>query len=163
MNRFIRNLLAGGVACVGLTAMLASVPAATVNDPVANADKAVVAALTKGDKAAAEKWLDPDFTWIDSEGIMWAKEDAFRAGLKPLVAPGEEVKITEHKYGKSVVWIQWNEGNKYSARFWVKRPAGWKLLHTTEIAAMQAGLSRPSSRPTIFPATIPARPCRTNR
>jgi hypothetical protein len=48
----------------------------------------------------------------------------------------EDVKIVEHKYGKSVVWIQWNQGNKYSARFWVKRPAGWKLLHTTEIAAV---------------------------
>jgi hypothetical protein len=56
--------------------------------------------------------------------------------LKPLVAWTDDVKITEHKYGKSVVWIQWNQGNKYSARFWVKRPAGWKLLHTTEIAAM---------------------------
>ena len=38
-----------------------------------------MAALAKGDKAAANKWLDPDFSWIDSEGIMWAKEDAFRA------------------------------------------------------------------------------------
>ena len=61
-------------------------------------------------------------------------------GLKPLVAAGDDVKITEHKYGKSVVWIQWNQDNKYSARFWVKRPAGWKLLHTTEIASdAQAG------------------------
>jgi hypothetical protein len=95
-----------------------------------------VAALAKGDKAAAEKWLDPDFSWIDAEGIMWAREDSFRGGLKPLVAAGDDVKIIEHKYGKSVVWIQWNKDNKYSARFWVKRPAGWKLLHTTEIAAM---------------------------
>jgi hypothetical protein len=136
-NYLIRSFIAAGVACLGLAAMTARVPAASVDDPIAAADKAVVAALSKGDKAAAEKWLDPDFTWIDSEGIMWAKEDAFRAGLKPLVAAGEEVKITEHKYGKSVIWIQWNEGNKYSARFWVKRPAGWKLLHTTEIAAIK--------------------------
>src|SRR3982074_2137326 len=93
-------------------------------------------ALAKGDKVAANKWLDPDFTWIDSEGIMWAKTDAFRAGLKPLVVVGTDTKIIEHKYGKSVVWIPWNQGNKYSARFWVKRPTGWKLLHTTEIATM---------------------------
>jgi hypothetical protein len=137
LNYLIGSFIAAGIACVGLAAMTARVSAANVDDPIATADKAVVAALSKGDKAAAEKWLDPDFTWIDSEGIMWAKEDAFRAGLKPLVAAGEEVKITEHKYGKSVVWIQWNEGNKYSARFWVKRPAGWKLLHTTEISAIK--------------------------
>ena len=66
---------------------------------------------------------------------MWAREDAFRGGVKPLIAAGDDVKITEHKYGKSVVWIQWNKDNKYSARFWVKRRR-LELLHTTEIASM---------------------------
>jgi len=136
MNYWVRNLIALAIAFVGLTAAVTSMPAAVGDDPVATADKAVVAALAKGDKVAAEKWLDPDFSWIDSEGIMWAKEDAFRAELKPLVVSGDDIKVTEHKYGKSVVWIQWNEGNKYSAKFWVKRSAGWKLLHMTEIAAM---------------------------
>lgn len=136
MNSLVRNLVALGIAFVGLTAAVASMPAAVGDDPVITADKAVEAALAKGDKAAANKWLDPDFTWIDSEGIMWAKEDAFRDNLKPLITEGDGVKTLEHKYGKSVVWIQWNEGNKYSARFWVKRPGGWKLLHTTEIASM---------------------------
>lgn len=136
MNSLVRNLVALGIAFVGLTVAVASMPAAVSDDPVITADKAVEAALSKGDKAAANKWLDPDFTWIDSEGIMWAKEDAFRDNLKPLITEGDGVKTLEHKYGKSVVWIQWNEGNKYSARFWVKRPGGWKLLHTTEIASM---------------------------
>jgi hypothetical protein len=136
MNRLVRNLFAAGIASVGLATTWACAPAFAADDAVVTADKAVAAALSKGDKVAAEKWLDPDFSWIDSEGIMWAKEDAFRAGLKPLVAAGDDVKIIEHKYGQSVVWIQWNKDNKYSARFWVKRAAGWKLLHTTEIAAM---------------------------
>ena len=136
MNRKVRNALAVGIAWAGLMATLASRPAAAADDAVVAADKAVVAALAKGDKVAASKWLDPDFTWIDSEGIMWAKSDAFRSGLKPLVPAGADTKILEHKYGKSVVWIQSNQGNKYSARFWVKRASGWKLLHTTEIAAM---------------------------
>ena len=136
MNRNVRNVLIVGTAWAGSIVMLASGAAAAADDAVVTADKAVVAALAKGDKVAANKWLDPDFTWIDSEGIMWAKADAFRAGLKPLVAVGTDTKIIEHKYGKSVVWIQWNQGNKYSARFWVKRAAGWKLLHTTEIATM---------------------------
>ncbi|HEX3371510.1 MAG TPA: hypothetical protein VHS08_03270 [Candidatus Acidoferrales bacterium] len=136
MNHLVRKFIVSGLACAGLVAGLHCAPAIAADDAVVTADKAVVAALAKGDKAAANKWLDPDFSWIDSEGIMWAKEDAFRGGLKPLVLPGDGVKIIEHKYGKSVVWIQWNQDNKYSARFWVKRPAGWKLLHTTEIAAM---------------------------
>ncbi len=136
MNRPFRKLFFMGIACVGLMAAFAGVPARAADDAVVTADKAAVAALAKGDKVAANEWLDPDFSWIDSEGIMWAKDDAFRGGVKPLVAWTDDVKITEHKYGKSVVWIQWNRDNKYSARFWVKRATGWKLLHTTEIAAM---------------------------
>jgi hypothetical protein len=136
MNRAVRNVLAMGMACGGLMVTLAIRPAAATDDAVVTADKAVAAALAKGDKVTANRWLDPDFSWIDSEGIMWAKTDALRAELKPLVPAGDDTKVIEHKYGKSVVWIQWNQGNKYSARFWVKRPSGWKLLHTTEIAAV---------------------------
>ena len=136
MNIWLRGAIVATVCSAGLLATLASRPAAAAEDAVVVADKAVMAALAKGDKVAANKYLDPDFSWIDSEGIMWAKEDAFRAGMKPLLMDAAENKITEHKYGKSVVWIQWNQGSNYSARFWVKRPSGWKLLHTTEIASV---------------------------
>jgi hypothetical protein len=136
MNGIVRNALVMGMAGAALTVTLSGAPAAAADDAAMAADKGVNAALAKGDKVAANKWLDADFSWIDSEGIMWAKTDAFRGGLKPLVAAGEDTKIIEHKYGKSVVWIQWNQGNKYSARFWVKHPSGWKLLHMTEIAAI---------------------------
>ena len=133
MNR--QDFLTIGIVCLGFTGTL-SVAAGAANDPVTAADKAVFAALSKGDKAAASKWLDQDFNWIDSEGILFYKEDAFRAGLKPLIAMSDGVKVVEHKYGAKVVWIQWSEGNKYSAHFWVKRSSGWKLLHATEIAAV---------------------------
>jgi hypothetical protein len=135
MNRLSNNSLSISIACIAFTSLVTAA-AATADDAIGRADQAVVAALTKGDKAVANKWLDQDFSWVDSEGIMWSKDDAFRAGLKPLVTAGADIKVTEHRYGKSVVWIQWNQGNKYSARFWVKRPSGWKLLHTTEIAAV---------------------------
>ena len=137
MKRFMTKALVFGLACAGVAGFLAAKRAAAVaaDDPAA-ADKAVFAALSKGDLAAANKYLDPDFSWIDAEGIMWAKEDAFRAKLKPLIAAAGDAKIIEHKYGKSVDWIQWNQGNNYSAHFWVKRAGGWKLLHATEIAAV---------------------------
>jgi hypothetical protein len=135
MNHIGNNCFNIGIACLGLAGAL-NLAAAAADDPIVKADRAVVAALAKGDKAAANKWLDPDFNWIDAQGIMWFKDDAFRAGLKPLVTTGDDIKVIEHKYGTRVVWIQWNQGNKYSARFWVKRPSGWKLLHTTEIAAV---------------------------
>ena len=78
MNRVVRKALVVGIVWAGLMATLASRPAAAADDAVVMADKAVVAALAKGDRVTANKWLDPDFTWIDSEGIMWAKSDAFR-------------------------------------------------------------------------------------
>lgn len=123
------GLLFGGA----LLALGTSKPAAAADDPVVQADRALVHALEKGDKAAAEKLLDEDFSWVDSQGIMWAKDEAFQAGIKPLIPDASVAKITEHKYGK-VVWIQENVGNNYVAHFWVQRPAGWRLLHTNEIA-----------------------------
>ena len=95
MNRMVRNALVMGMAWAGLTVTLACPPAAAADDAVITADKAADAALAKGDKLAANKWLDPDFSWIDSEGIMWAKPDALRAGLKPLVPAGDDTKIID--------------------------------------------------------------------
>jgi hypothetical protein len=135
MGNSIRKF-AFAVACIAILATLTTKPTAAEDDAVVQADHVLVQALEKGDKAAAEKLLDADFTWIDSDGVMWAKDDAFRAGLKPLVGSGSDVKIIEHKYGK-VVWIQESVGNNYVAHFWVERPKGWRLLHTTEIAVRE--------------------------
>src|ERR1700730_5651882 len=131
MKRWIVNVV--GMVSLGVAAAMSAGPARAADDAIVQADHSLVQALEKGDKAAANKLLDPDFTWIDSQGILWYKDDAFRAGLKPLIPNGSDVKITEHKYGK-VVWIQENQGKNYVAHFWVERPEGWRLLHTTEIA-----------------------------
>lgn len=161
MKRFNRNVVIVGVACVGMLAALTSRWAAataddTPNDAIVQADRALVQALEKGDQSAANKLLDPDFTWIDTDGVMWAKEDALRAGLKPLVPSGSDVKIIEHKYGK-IVWIQENQGNKYAAHIWVQLPAGWRLLHTSEIA-IRPRSENPDSRP--FFAVPCVNPCK---
>lgn len=133
MKRWIANISFVGLLCGGAAITLfAGKPAAAADDAVVQADRALVAALQKGDRAAAEKLLDKDFSWIDSKGIMWAPDDAFDAKLKPLIGDASAATITEHKYGK-VVWIQENVDNKYVAHFWVQRPAGWRLLHTNEI------------------------------
>ena len=132
MIRLIANGLVVLFVSSGTAAMLIDRPALAADDAVVQADRALVQALEKDDQAAANRLLDPDFTWIDTDGILWFKEDAFQAGLKPLVTSGDDVRVVEHKYGK-VVWIQENQGNKYAAHFWVERPSGWRLLHTNEI------------------------------
>jgi len=146
MKRLIANALFVGLICgSGIVGLLTPKPAAAADDAVVLADRAAVQALEQGDRATAEKLLDADFTWITPDGIMWAKEDVFRAGLKPLIPDASNAKITEHKYGK-VVWIQENVGDKYVAHFWVQRPSGWRLLHTNEIAVGAFGKS-PEIRP----------------
>jgi len=130
--------------------------AATNDDAALQADRALNAAFEKGDKAAVNKLLDADFSWIDTDGIMWSREDAMEAGLKPLVPTGSAFKVTEHKYGK-VIWIQNSVDNKYEAHFWVQRSNGWRLLHTNEIAT-RPGESEENVRPKF---TIPCiNPCK---
>ncbi|HVB55893.1 MAG TPA: hypothetical protein VNE63_05595 [Candidatus Acidoferrales bacterium] len=137
MRRYLAIALGLCTVAAGLVAAQASKSAATADDAVVQADRALAAAYAKGDNATVNKLLDADFTWIDTDGIMWERPDVLRAGLKPLVPMTSETKITEHKYGK-VVWIQDNVGNKYAAHFWVLRPAGWSLLHVNEIATRPA-------------------------
>jgi hypothetical protein len=135
-----RNLVLAFVMCAvsaGFVLAQTSKPATSADDAVTKADRAVVAAFQRGDNAALKELLDADFTWIDTDGIMWERPDVFRAGLKPLVPMASDTKVTEFKYGK-VIWIQENQGNKFAAHFWVQRPEGWRLLHTNEIAVQPA-------------------------
>jgi hypothetical protein len=135
-----RNLVLALVMCAvsaGFVVAQTSKPATSPDDAVVKSDRAVVAAFEKGDKAALKDLLDADFSWIDTDGIMWERPDVLRAGLKPLVPMTTDTKITEFKYGK-VIWIQENQGNKFAAHFWVQRPEGWRLLHTNEIAVQPA-------------------------
>jgi hypothetical protein len=104
--------------------------------------------------AAVKKYLDADFTWIDTDGVFYSKDDALALGVKLLVPSGGDVKIVEHKYGK-VVWIQENIGNKYAAHFWVERPTGWKLLHNTEIATRPASENPDGRSPYAIPCVNP--------
>ena len=141
MKRYISIVMVLCAVSAGLLAAQTKQTDANTNDPVVQADQALVAAFYKGDKATVNKYLDADFSWIDTDGIMWAREDALRAGLKPLVPVASDVKITEHKYGK-VVWIQDNQGNKFAAHFWVQRPEGWRLLHTERDRYATSGAGR---------------------
>jgi hypothetical protein len=98
-----------------------------------------MAAFEKGDKAVINKYLDADFTWIDHDGVMLFRGDALALGMKPLVGVGGNVEIVMHSYGDQMVWLQAHNDKNFAARFWVKRPEGWRLLHTSEIAVLPRG------------------------
>ncbi len=137
-----------------LAIAIACAEAAFGQDPVAAIDKAFVQAYSKGDMSTVNQYLDADFTWIDTDGVLYFKDDALALKLKPLVPAANDVKIVEHKYGK-VVWIQENQGNKYAAHFWVERPGGWKLLHNSEIATRPASENPDGRSPYAIPCVNP--------
>ena len=154
MKRFMSIALTLCTLSAGLLFAQTSKPAE--EDAIVKADRALAAAYAKGDTATIKKMLDEEFTWIDTDGIMYERADTFRANLKPLVPMTDDTKITEHKYGK-VVWIQDNVGHKFAAHFWVQRPEGWRLLHVNEIEARPA-VPGENSRATF---TIPCiNPCK---
>lgn len=134
MKRFGTSALVTVLVSLAIFATFTRRPVAAAESPAKTADLALTAAFDRGDKATIEKYLDADFTWIDGDGVMTMRSDALALGMKPLVGEGSGVEVIEHPYGDQVVWLQAHAGDKFAARFWVKRPAGWRLLHTTEIA-----------------------------
>jgi len=135
----MKRLVALALALSGSALLAAQAGKPAAGDGAVQADRALSAAFEKGNSAAVEKLLDAEFTWVDTDGIMWERPDVLRANLKPLVPITSEVKTIEHTYGKGkVVWIQNSVGNKYAAHIWVQRPAGWRLLHANEIATRPA-------------------------
>ena len=108
MKRFLAIALVIGTAYVSV----ARGQTAAAQSDVAKADQALTQALQNGDRAAAEKMLDVDFSWVDPDGVYYAtRDEAFRAGVKPLVGTGSDVKVLEHKYNK-VVYVERSQGEK---------------------------------------------------
>src|SRR5580765_946311 len=139
MKRFLALTIVLYAVFAGLPITRTMQPVAAAETSAVQADHALGAAFEKGDSAAVNKLLDAEFTWIDTDGIMFERPDVLRAGLKPLIPNAADVKTIEHKYaGGKVVWVQNNQGNKWAAHIWVQRPAGWRLLHANEIATRPA-------------------------
>ena len=86
------------------------------DDAVITADKTLVAAFEKGDKAALNKYLDPDFSWIDTDGVMTSGADALALGMKPKLGEGNDVQVREFKIGDSIIWLHLNSGPLYVGR-----------------------------------------------
>ena len=132
MKRYLAVMF---VLCLGSAGLvLAQTKPSPAEDAVVKADRALGMAYAKGDTSAVEKMLDPDFSWIDTDGIMTERTDVLRVGLKPLVPMTAETKVWAHMYGNNkVAWVTDNGGKKYAAHIWVERPQGWRLLHVNEI------------------------------
>jgi hypothetical protein len=162
MKQSTRTFLVVLLSAATLVALM-SVPTTADDDPVITADKALISAFEKGDKATVEKYLDAGFTWVDPNGVMVEREDALNLGMKPLLGEGSNLKIRENKIGDKVVWLHVDTEKSFVGRVWVKRASGWKLLHTTEIATRppseMINVHSPFAIPCVNPCQqVPFRP-----
>lgn len=135
MRRFLRNALVMLFVCAGMAASLTvrAVAADVKDDPsVLQADHTLVAALGKADKAAAEKFLDADFMWTNSAGETLSRAKVIGQLPKPPLGDESGIQVTEYTYGQ-VGEIRVASGKMYVLRVWVKRPAGWRILHYHEV------------------------------
>jgi len=112
MKRWCTSLLVTAMVLAGVFAALTTRPAAAADDAIVSADRAVTAAFEKGDKAAINKWVDPEFTWIDTQGIMCLCVNRWKRTSNRCTQQ-RDIKVIEHKYG-SVVWVQSNLGKNYA-------------------------------------------------
>jgi len=163
MSRRVFSYLIATVVCAAVLVPLIARPSAAADDAVIVADKALMIAFEKNDRATIDKYLDDDFTWVDQDGVMAERKDALALGRKPILGEDGDVKIRENKVGDQVVWLHVDSGNKYVARVWVKRGSAWKLLHTTEIvvrpASEQIFVHSPYPIPCVNPCqTVPFTP-----
>jgi hypothetical protein len=125
---------------------------------VAKADQALTQALLSGDRAAAEKMLDVDFSWVDPDGVYYAtKDEAFPRGCE--AARRRQARRERSSSTSTTRLCTWNAARaKRSSRdtFWVQRPAGWRLLHINDLEVRRATYQ---TVPTTFavPCTNPCK------
>ena len=91
------------------------------------ANKALTAALDKGDGAAVAKLLDADFQWLDRDGKVRTKTQVL--GQLPAFAKNNK-SATETKTLSlgPVERVLGNDANTRFAHVWVERPEGWRAL-----------------------------------
>ena len=96
---------------------------------VVQADAALLHALAGRDRTAVAALLDPEFTWIDSQGKSQDRSMVLQNWPSPANG-GEQIQIRE--YGNAVV-VRADRGRMHVLRIWVKRQEGWRALLYQEV------------------------------
>jgi hypothetical protein len=102
----------------------------STDDGLLQDDRALVAALAKGDRAAAMALLDAGFNWVDARGRIFTAAQSLpppplgdEAGLTPLL----------RRYGE-VATVTLDRDKLFVLRIWVKRAGGWRALVLHEVS-----------------------------
>ncbi len=144
MRRFCAQTLVVGCVCGVLAGGLyaASRPAASGqagadDQAVLKADRALVAALAKGDVTALGPLLDGEFAWTTSAGDTLDRAKVLASLPKPPLGDEAGAQAGERTYGQLGA-VQVAGGKVHILRIWGQRPAGWRLLVYHEVTQRAA-------------------------
>ena len=162
MRRFVTPALAFAVMMAGLLAPLTSKSLAAADDdqPVLQADHALVKAFGKADKAALGKLLDAEFTWTDSEGNSQSRAEVLQKFPTPALGDETGADVKARTYGQVGTTVA-SRGKLYVLRVWVKRKSGWQAMvyHEVKLADQPSSSSGTGVKDCDNPCkTVPYKP-----
>jgi hypothetical protein len=135
MNRFVTKIGLLGITWGGSICAVAGTSFAASNgddQTVLQGNRALEVALQKADKVEIEPLLDEELTWILPDGVIQTKREVLAKLPQPIAVSGGDAQVTERTYGEVAV-VQVHSGQAHVVRVWVRRAAGWRVLHIGEI------------------------------
>lgn len=123
-------------------------------DAVISADKELIQAIGKADKAGVERLLDSEFTWIDSNGRSRTRAEVLQTFPTPA---NSDVEVQVRSYEGAAV-VRANRGRMQVLRIWAKRAGSWKAMLYQEV--MLAVKSEPTPQRWGEPVKC-ENPCKT--
>ena len=107
--------------------------AAQDSGPVVSADNAFTAAMVKGDKSAATKFLDENFEFTNTEGKTFTRAAMIEQFPAVVTATPGATNVHSYNYGKMGVVLGVDNQTRFE-RVWVSRSGGWRIFNFIETA-----------------------------
>jgi hypothetical protein len=145
----------------------APAPVSAADDELAvrNADQTLAGALQNGNASAAAGMLDAEFTWITHRGVLLPRASVLALMPKPAILDAGSYTLEARRFGSSLAVVQRHSGRTHAMNVWVKREAGWRVLHTAEVGEgdrVVYGSTKIGTAPCVNPCTtvpfVPATP-----
>ena len=100
---------------------------------VSDANEKLIEALQTRDAAAIEPLLDADFSWITPAGVHRSRASVVASLPEPAIGRAKDVSVAVRRLGSKITVVQHHGGTTHAMHVWVQRPAGWRLLHVSEV------------------------------
>jgi len=125
----------GAPTFLALTLLLLTATTLRAGDssPLLQIDPVFVQVMLHKDAAAAATLLSPDFTWINSTGKRFAREQVLQT-FPPIANSDVEAQV--RVYGITAV-VRANRGKMNVLRVWVKRGAAWRIMLYQELQQVE--------------------------